>query len=78
MNLNSDEYRTGKVKFYIDEKLYGFLEDDENGKEVFVPVAGLIDEIRKNDKVSYRVQNGKKGPEAIDVRVMKGKVKPGL
>jgi CspA family cold shock protein len=65
------ELRTGIVKFYIDEKLYGFLNDDETGDEVFIPVAGLIDEIRKNSKVSYRLQSGKKGPEAVDVKLRK-------
>jgi CspA family cold shock protein len=63
--------RRGKVKFYIDEKLFGFLEDAQTGKEVYIPVAGLIDEIRKNDIVSYTLQDGKKGPEAINVRVLK-------
>ncbi len=65
------ELRNGTVKFYIDEKLYGFLNDDQTGNEVFIPVAGLIDEIRKNSKVSYRLQEGKKGPEAVDVMLRK-------
>lgn len=63
--------RIGTVKFYIDEKLFGFLNDKETGKEVYIPVAGLIDEIRKNNIVSYREVPGKNGPEAIDVRVLK-------
>jgi CspA family cold shock protein len=61
----------GIVKFYIDEKLYGFLEDTTTGAEVYIPVAGLIDEIKKNDKVSYTLNQGAKGPEAINVRVLK-------
>jgi CspA family cold shock protein len=65
------EIRRGKVKFYIDEKLFGFLEDARTGEEVYIPVAGLIDEIKKNDAVSYNLQEGKKGPEAINVRVLK-------
>jgi CspA family cold shock protein len=60
--------RHGTVKFYIDEKLYGFLTDDETGEEVYIPVAGLIDEIRKNDKVTYILAKGEKGMEAIEVR----------
>jgi CspA family cold shock protein len=63
--------RRGNVKFYIDAKLFGFLIDDLTGEEIHVPVAGLIDEIKKNDKVTYRIENGKKGPEAVDVRVVK-------
>lgn len=63
------EMRTGTVKFYIDQKLFGFLIDDQTGEEVYIPVAGLIDEIRKNDSVTYRRVEGPRGSEAIDVRV---------
>lgn len=65
------EIRRGKVKFYIDEKLFGFLIDEETGEEIYVPVAGLIDEIKKNDIVSYRLSQGEKGKEAIDIRKLK-------
>ena len=67
----SDTLKKGKVKFYIDEKLFGFLNDLETDKEVYIPVAGLIDEIKKNNIVSYREVEGKNGPEAVDVRVVK-------
>ena len=70
--MNPDnEFRKGKVKFYIDEKLFGFLNDLETDREIYIPVAGLIDEIRKNDIVSYREIEGKNGAEAIDVRITK-------
>ncbi len=65
----SKALRTGKVKFYIDEKLFGFLVDDETGEDIYIPVAGLIDEIRKNDLVSYKLSSGTRGAEAIDVRI---------
>lgn len=71
MNENNTDTRTGRVKFYIDEKLYGFLIDEESGEEIHVPVAGLIDEIRKNDRVSYKPIQGKRGKEAAEVRVLK-------
>ena len=66
-----NELRKGKVKFYIDEKLFGFLNDLETDREIYIPVSGLIDEIRKNDIVCYREVEGKNGPEAIDVRITK-------
>lgn len=69
--MDTSTSHKGTVKFYIDEKLYGFLIDDETQKEVYIPVAGLIDEIKKNDRVTYRIQEGSDGPEAIDVRVTK-------
>lgn len=65
------EEREGTVKFYIDEKLYGFLIDAETGEEVYIPVAGLIDEIRKNDRVTYTPSEGRKGKEAINVKLRK-------
>ncbi len=72
MDLEGD-IKEGTVKFYIDEKLYGFLTDDSTGMEIYIPVAGLIDEIRKGSQVYYRVSEGPKGPEAIDVRLRKRK-----
>lgn len=71
--MSKQEARRGTVKFYIDEKLYGFLVDDNSGEEVYIPVGGLIDEIKKNDKVTYFSQDGPKGVEAYDVRIFKGK-----
>lgn len=71
--MSNQEARRGTVKFYIDEKLYGFLVDDASGEEVYIPVAGLIDEIKKNDRVTYFAQDGPKGVEAFDVRISKGK-----
>ncbi|MFT4771023.1 MAG: CspA family cold shock protein [Cryomorphaceae bacterium] len=65
--------KEGTVKFYIDEKLFGFLIDDISGDEIYVPVAGLIDEIKKGSKVYYTPSKGEKGVEAIDVRVRKKK-----
>ncbi len=65
------ELRRGLVKFYIDEKLFGFLVDEETQEEIYIPVAGLIDEIKKNKLVSYRLSEGENGKEAIDVRVLK-------
>lgn len=67
----STESRRGKVKFYIDEKLFGFLIDEETEEEIYIPVAGLIDEIKKNDIVAYRLSEGEKGKEAIDVKKLK-------
>lgn len=71
MTQKDTDMRSGRVKFYIDEKLYGFLIDDATGEEVHVPVAGLIDEIKKNDRVSFKVIKGKRGDEAAEVRVIK-------
>lgn len=70
--MDRKEERIGKVKFYIDEKLFGFLIDEATGEEIYVPVAGLIDFIRKGDRVSYRLAKGKRGQEAAEVRLAAG------
>lgn len=71
--MDRKDERIGEVKFYIDEKLFGFLIDAETGEEVYVPVKGLIDFIRKGDRVSYRLDKGRRGPEAVEVRLLKKK-----
>ena len=52
--------KTGKVKFFNDSKGFGFIIDDETGKDYFVHVSGLIDEIRDEDSVTFDLQEGKK------------------
>ncbi|MCK7531270.1 MAG: cold shock domain-containing protein [Marinilabiliales bacterium] len=44
------------------------MKDDASDKEYFVHVTGLIDEIRENDKVSFDLQEGKKGLNAVNVK----------
>lgn len=53
----------GIVKFFNESKGFGFIKDEETGKEYFVHVTGLIDEIRENDEVTYELKEGKKRPE---------------
>ncbi|MEL6559970.1 MAG: cold shock domain-containing protein [Bacteroidota bacterium] len=62
--------KTGKVKFFNDSKGFGFIVDDETGKEYFVHVSGLIDEIKENDSVEYDLKEGRKGLNADKVRVI--------
>ena len=59
---------TGTVKFFNETKGFGFITPDQSGKEVFVHVTGLQDEIREGDEVTYEVEDGKKGPSAINVK----------
>ncbi len=60
---------TGTVKFFNDSKGFGFITPDQGGKDVFAHVSGLIDEIREGDSVSYEVEDGKKGPSAVNVKI---------
>lgn len=60
----------GTVKFFNDSKGYGFITPDNGGKDVFVHANGLIDEITQGDKVSYEIEEGRKGPNAVDVKLV--------
>ncbi len=60
---------TGTVKFFNAEKGFGFIKG-QDGKEIFVHATGLVDEVRENDEVSYDVKEGKKGPNAVNVKLV--------
>lgn len=60
----------GTVKFFNTEKGFGFIKHDDSSKETFVHVSGLIDEIKENDRVEFDVQNGKKGLNAVNVKLI--------
>jgi cold shock protein len=60
--------KKGKVKFFNEAKGFGFIQE-ENGEEIFVHVSGLNDEIRENDQVTFEVQQGKKGLNAVNVSI---------
>mgnify|MGYP001800149332 CR=1 FL=1 len=61
--------KNGRVKFFNTEKGYGFILEDITGKSYFVHSNNLIDEIADNDKVSFEVGDGPKGPVALEVRL---------
>lgn len=60
----------GTVKFFNETKGFGFIKSSDSGEEVFVHVSGLIDEIRENDVVEYEVERGKKGMNAVRVKLV--------
>jgi CspA family cold shock protein len=59
----------GTVKFFNETKGFGFIKT-ENGEEVFVHVSGLKNEIRENDQVSFEIEKGKKGLNAVNVTLV--------
>ena len=59
----------GTVKFFNEEKGFGFITEEESGNDHFVHVSGLVDEIEKGDVVTYELTEGKKGLNAINVTV---------
>ena len=58
----------GVVKFYNESKGFGFITSSD-GEEVFVHVTGLVDKINQNDQVSFEIVQGKKGPNAVNVKL---------
>ncbi len=58
----------GTVKFFNESKGFGFIKE-KSGQEIFVHVTGLKEQIRENDEVLFEITEGKKGPNAINVRL---------
>jgi CspA family cold shock protein len=59
--------RTGTVKFFNEAKGFGFIISDDRNEEIFVHVTGLKSPVRENDRVSFELKEGKKGPNAVNV-----------
>ncbi|WP_273566899.1 cold-shock protein [Maribacter halichondriae] len=60
----------GTVKFFNDAKGFGFITEEGSNNEHFVHISGLVDEIREGDEVEFELTQGKKGLNAVDVRVI--------
>ncbi len=60
----------GTVKFFNPSKGFGFITPDNGGADVFVHVSGLNNDIYENDKVTFDIQNGKKGLNAVNVCIV--------
>ncbi|MFO7844591.1 MAG: cold shock domain-containing protein [Bacteroidales bacterium] len=59
----------GTVKFFNESKGFGFIKDAESTKEYFVHSNGLIDRIREDDEVTFDLEEGKKGLNAVNVKL---------
>ena len=60
----------GTVKFFNESKGFGFITEEGTNKEHFVHISGLIDEVREGDNVEFELQEGKKGLNAVNVKVI--------
>ena|SRR6187431_2797701 len=68
-NLKMDKTQ-GTVKFFNSEKGFGFIKHDDSNKETFVHVSGLINDIKEGDRVEFDLQEGKKGMNAVNVKLI--------
>ncbi len=59
----------GTVKSFNQTKGFGFIVDASSKEEIFVHVTGLIDEIREGDEVTFNIESGKRGRNAVDVKL---------
>jgi CspA family cold shock protein len=60
----------GTVKFFNESKGFGFIKPTNSNTDIFVHSSGLIDQIRENDQVEYEEERGKKGMNAVNVKVL--------
>ncbi len=60
----------GTVKFFNETKGFGFINEEEANQEHFVHVTGLIDEVREGDAVEFELKEGRKGLNAVNVKVI--------
>jgi len=60
----------GTVKFFNDTKGFGFITEEGEKDHYFVHISGLVDEIREGDQVEFDLQEGNKGLNAVNVKVI--------
>jgi cold shock protein len=63
--------KEGTVKFFNEAKGFGFVKESGTEQEYFVHVSGLVDKVRENDKITFELKDGKKGLNAVNVRLAK-------
>jgi cold shock CspA family protein len=69
--LPEDLIRTGIVTFFNNDKGYGFIKDQENQQSVFVHANSLAEPVKENNKVSFEIEMGPKGANAVNVKLVK-------
>jgi CspA family cold shock protein len=70
INIYYIKVKNGTVKFFNESKGFGFVIEDGSKTEYFLHVSGLIDEVREGDAVEFDLKEGRKGLNAVDVRVI--------
>jgi CspA family cold shock protein len=68
--FNNTIMSKGTVKFFNESKGFGFITEEGVEKDHFVHISGLIDEINEGDNVEFDLQEGNKGLNAVNVKVI--------
>jgi CspA family cold shock protein len=61
---------TGTVKFFNESKGFGFIVEEGSNTEHFVHISGLVDQINEGDNVEFDLEEGRKGLNAVNVKVI--------
>ena len=64
----ADIIRTGVITFFNNDKGFGFIKDLQTQESVFVHINQLDGPVKENEKVSFEVEMGPKGPNAVNVK----------
>ena len=67
----ADLIRTGIVTFFNESKGYGFIKDIETQESIFVHINSLKEEIKEHNRVTFEVEMGPKGANAVNVDLVK-------
>ncbi len=67
----SNPIRTGIVTFFNTSKGYGFIRDDETNDSIFSHINDQLDHVKENDRVTFEIDRGKKGLNAVRVKLIK-------
>jgi len=62
--------KKGTVKFFNESKGFGFIAEEDSNEEYFVHISGLIDKITEGDIVEFELTEGKKGLNAVNVKII--------
>lgn len=66
---NTSEVKQGTVKFFNYSKGFGFISINDTDDEIFVHTTNCVDKIKQHNKVTFQIEEGKKGPTAVNVKL---------
>lgn len=70
--MEEEVWHTGKVKFFNYKNKFGFVIVDQSGEEIYVHKKDCLDEIHEGNVVSFTIGEAKRGPIALQVKLVKG------